>query len=335
MTIARALVNDPAIVWADEPTGDLDSEGADDIVALMRRLNLERGLSFLIVTHDASVGERADRIVRMRRRPRDRRRDGRAAAGPPRRSSLARMTELFGLPIGTVAVALTIALCAALGLVGALALRRPVLLRLGLRNATRRRGRSALIVVGLMLGTTIITAALVTGDTMSHTIRSMAVDVLGQTDEVVTARGTKRRRDAARARDRERLPRRGRRRRRGVRAAGLRARRRHHAGDHRARRGAGAVAAGAPSRGSRCSPTDPARMSGFGEIRGDRRASRSPSTTSASGEVYLDAEAADALGRRRRATRSTCSPARRPPVPRCGCATSCATTGRARRTGRC
>jgi putative ABC transport system ATP-binding protein len=65
VTIARALVNDPAIVWADEPTGDLDSEGADDIVALMRRLNLERGLSFLIVTHDPSVGRRADRIVRM------------------------------------------------------------------------------------------------------------------------------------------------------------------------------------------------------------------------------------------------------------------------------
>jgi ABC-type lipoprotein export system ATPase subunit len=65
VTIARALVNDPAIVWADEPTGDLDSEGADAIVALMRRLNRERGLGFLIVTHDHSVGERTDRIVRM------------------------------------------------------------------------------------------------------------------------------------------------------------------------------------------------------------------------------------------------------------------------------
>jgi putative ABC transport system ATP-binding protein len=65
VTIARALVNDPAIVWADEPTGDLDSEGADDIVALMRRLNVERALTFLIVTHDPSVGQRADRIVRM------------------------------------------------------------------------------------------------------------------------------------------------------------------------------------------------------------------------------------------------------------------------------
>jgi ABC-type lipoprotein export system ATPase subunit len=64
-TIARALVNDPAIVWADEPTGDLDSENAEEIVALMRRLNVERGLSFLIVTHDLAVGRETDRIIRM------------------------------------------------------------------------------------------------------------------------------------------------------------------------------------------------------------------------------------------------------------------------------
>ena len=64
-TIARALVNEPAIVWADEPTGDLDSENAQEIVALMRHLNRERGLTFLIVTHDISVGRATDRIVRM------------------------------------------------------------------------------------------------------------------------------------------------------------------------------------------------------------------------------------------------------------------------------
>jgi putative ABC transport system ATP-binding protein len=65
VTIARALVNEPAIVWADEPTGDLDSENAEEIVALMRQLNRERGLTFLIVTHDISVGRATDRIVRM------------------------------------------------------------------------------------------------------------------------------------------------------------------------------------------------------------------------------------------------------------------------------
>ena len=65
VTIARALVNDPAIVWADEPTGDLDSENAEEIVELMRRLNREKGLTFLIVTHDIAVGRATDRIVRM------------------------------------------------------------------------------------------------------------------------------------------------------------------------------------------------------------------------------------------------------------------------------
>jgi putative ABC transport system ATP-binding protein len=64
-TIARALVNDPAIVWADEPTGDLDSENAAEIVALMRKLNQERGTTFVIVTHDIAVGRKTDRIVRM------------------------------------------------------------------------------------------------------------------------------------------------------------------------------------------------------------------------------------------------------------------------------
>src|SRR5262249_19740523 len=58
VTIARALVNDPAIVWADEPTGDLDSAAADEIMTLMERLNREKGQTFVIVTHDIGVGRR-------------------------------------------------------------------------------------------------------------------------------------------------------------------------------------------------------------------------------------------------------------------------------------
>jgi ABC-type lipoprotein export system ATPase subunit len=65
VTIARSLVNKPAIVWADEPTGDLDSENAAEITDLMRRLNLEQDVSFLVVTHDIAVGRKADRLVRM------------------------------------------------------------------------------------------------------------------------------------------------------------------------------------------------------------------------------------------------------------------------------
>jgi putative ABC transport system ATP-binding protein len=66
VTIARALVNNPAIVWADEPTGALDSESANDIMDLLCRLNRENQQTFVVVTHAEEVGERANRIVRMR-----------------------------------------------------------------------------------------------------------------------------------------------------------------------------------------------------------------------------------------------------------------------------
>jgi putative ABC transport system ATP-binding protein len=66
VTIARALANTPAIVWADEPTGDLDVKTSDDIVALMRRLNKDNGQTFVIVTHDPDVGAKCDRIIHMR-----------------------------------------------------------------------------------------------------------------------------------------------------------------------------------------------------------------------------------------------------------------------------
>ena len=66
VTIARALVNNPAIVWADEPTGALDSKSADDVVSLMRTLNKEHGQTFVIVTHDPDVAATCDRIVQMK-----------------------------------------------------------------------------------------------------------------------------------------------------------------------------------------------------------------------------------------------------------------------------
>jgi putative ABC transport system ATP-binding protein len=65
VTIARALVNDPEIVWADEPTGALDSRTADEIISLMEEMNREHGQTFVIVTHDAGVGRRCDRLVTM------------------------------------------------------------------------------------------------------------------------------------------------------------------------------------------------------------------------------------------------------------------------------
>ena len=65
VTIARALVNQPAIVWADEPTGNLDSKAAEDVLGLMRQLSQEQGQTLVIVTHDPQIGKLCDRIVRM------------------------------------------------------------------------------------------------------------------------------------------------------------------------------------------------------------------------------------------------------------------------------
>jgi putative ABC transport system ATP-binding protein len=66
VAIARAMVNDPNLILADEPTGNLDSERSAEVLAVLRRHNLERGRTFILVTHDSEVGAACDRIVRMR-----------------------------------------------------------------------------------------------------------------------------------------------------------------------------------------------------------------------------------------------------------------------------
>jgi ABC-type lipoprotein export system ATPase subunit len=66
VTVARSLVNEPAIVWADEPTGALDSETSAEIMDLLVYLNQEKRQTFVLVTHDISVARRARRLVRMR-----------------------------------------------------------------------------------------------------------------------------------------------------------------------------------------------------------------------------------------------------------------------------
>ena len=66
VTLARALVNDPAIVWADEPTGNLDSTNEVDIMDLLTDLNKKNNQTFVIVTHSDYVGGRANRIIKMK-----------------------------------------------------------------------------------------------------------------------------------------------------------------------------------------------------------------------------------------------------------------------------
>jgi ABC-type lipoprotein export system ATPase subunit len=66
VTIARALINNPAIIWADEPTGNLDSETAYDIMELLCKFNRDLKQTFVLVTHAPEVGQRANRVIHMR-----------------------------------------------------------------------------------------------------------------------------------------------------------------------------------------------------------------------------------------------------------------------------
>jgi putative ABC transport system ATP-binding protein len=66
VAIARALINRPSLVLGDEPTGEVDSETSQQIVGLMRRMNREHGVTFIVVTHDMDVANQTDRVVRLK-----------------------------------------------------------------------------------------------------------------------------------------------------------------------------------------------------------------------------------------------------------------------------
>ena len=66
VAIARSLVNRPALVLADEPTGAVDTQTSMELLGLMRKLNGEENVTFMVVTHDLDLAGRADRMIRLK-----------------------------------------------------------------------------------------------------------------------------------------------------------------------------------------------------------------------------------------------------------------------------
>src|SRR5688572_27645059 len=99
------------------------------------------------------------------------------------------MNEIFGIPMSAIMVVLIVLLGFCLLTVAWVALRRPVIFKLGVRNIPRRKAQTILIVIGLMLSTMIISAALGVGDTIDHSATAATYESLGAADELVV--GTK------------------------------------------------------------------------------------------------------------------------------------------------
>ncbi|HBT51446.1 MAG TPA: macrolide ABC transporter ATP-binding protein [Petrotoga sp.] len=66
VAIARAIIHSPEVIWADEPTGNLDTENGEIIIELLEEIRKEKGTTLVVVTHDLNIAKRADRIIQIR-----------------------------------------------------------------------------------------------------------------------------------------------------------------------------------------------------------------------------------------------------------------------------
>ena len=91
MAIARALINQPSLILADEPTGNLDSRTSVEVMGIFQRLNAEQGITILLITHEHDIAEYGTRIVGFR--------DGRVLNNTPVTNRRNAETELASMPV--------------------------------------------------------------------------------------------------------------------------------------------------------------------------------------------------------------------------------------------
>ena len=173
VAIARALINDPAILLADEPTGNLDSQTAGEILATIRALNRERGVTVLLVTHEPTMASFADRMVTIR--------DG-LVVSDVRRTSLARSAALSARAETTeppaprhsaeIVPLLWMAMLAALRAIG------------------RNKLRSALTMLGVFIGVAALIAMVAVGEGARSAVKAQ-LESLG-TDLLIALPGSAR-----------------------------------------------------------------------------------------------------------------------------------------------
>ena len=99
------------------------------------------------------------------------------------------MEKVFGLPAYELAIVMSSLLVIIFLVISIGAIRRFILVKMGTRNIPRRKGQSVLIIIGLMLSSAIIATSLGIGDTVRHSVRSVALDFLGPTDELIKGPG--------------------------------------------------------------------------------------------------------------------------------------------------
>jgi macrolide transport system ATP-binding/permease protein len=187
VAIARSLINNPAILLADEPTGNLDSVTSTDIMTTLQKLNTERGVTVILVTHDAEVAEYADRVITLRdgvivsdHRERSRHR----IAAPATSSDAQRASESSATIVAAVD-----AESAASQRFGVMALRAAA------RALARNKLRSALTMLGIFIGVAALIAMVAVGQGANQAVKeqiaSLGTNLLIVLPGAVTASGVR------------------------------------------------------------------------------------------------------------------------------------------------